>query len=117
MSYTVSRAALSRAARIVITATLALALVASADGRVSAELSTRADGSLDLAVALDGRPVLDAVRLGLVTESADLSSGLMFESARHGRFDQEYERNYEGKPQHPGWWNWAPDIDVIEVAQ
>ncbi|KQR51015.1 hypothetical protein ASF88_17615 [Leifsonia sp. Leaf336] len=111
MSYTASRVALSRATRTVVTATLALALVASttaaaafegqpaehregiasADGRISAELNTRADGSLDIAVALDGRPVLDAVRLGLVTESVDLSSGLMFESARHRRFDQEYE--------------------------
>lgn len=64
--------------------------VASADGRVSAALTTRPDGGVGLAIAFDGRPVLDDVRLGLVTEAMDLTTGLTFESARQRRFDQAY---------------------------
>jgi alpha-glucosidase len=64
--------------------------VASADGHISAELSTRVDGSLEITVALEGRPVLDGVQLGLETETADLTSELVFESAHQRRFDQDY---------------------------
>lgn len=109
MGFRISLPAPSRSARIILAATTAAGLlatmtaaapsdadvvhreaIASSDGRVSVVLNTRAGGVLDLAVALDGRPVVDRVGLGLVTEAVDLTTGLTFERAERRRFDQAY---------------------------
>lgn len=110
MSLNASHPALTRGPRSIVAIAVAVALavtstaasrfdgdpithreeVVSADGRVSAIVNTRAGGRLELTVALEGRPVLDGVRLGLVTERADLTTGLSFHGAERRRFDQAY---------------------------
>ncbi|GAA4137865.1 glycoside hydrolase family 97 catalytic domain-containing protein [Leifsonia shinshuensis] len=64
--------------------------VESVDGRVSATLNTGPDGTLDLTTSLDGRPVLQPVRLGIVTEAADLTTGLTFERSERRRIQSSY---------------------------
>ncbi|MEY9952032.1 glycoside hydrolase family 97 catalytic domain-containing protein [Leifsonia sp. EB34] len=64
--------------------------VESVDGRVSATLTRSGSGSLDLAVTMDGRAVLQSVRLGVVTEAADLTSGLTFERSQRSRTHSTY---------------------------
>lgn len=62
----------------------------SIDGTVSVALNTRTDGTIDLAVARDGRSVIKSVELGLQTEAEDLTTGLTFERSERGRFTQTY---------------------------
>ena len=56
------------------------AILASPDGHIAVEFSINADGAPHYAVALDGRPVLQESRLGLVRDDADFTKGLRVES-------------------------------------
>lgn len=108
MSFIRSHRVVGRAARtvaivgaLVLTTTAAVAsaegaphpqnlVLESPDGRISAALTVGSGGTPGLDVSMNGRPVLQSVRLGTVTENADLTTGLSFERSERRRMESTY---------------------------
>jgi alpha-glucosidase len=79
---------------VVGTAQPALALtthsVSSPDGGTSLIVRNENDGTLTYSVSQGGQSVIDSSRLGMVTASTDLSTGLSFDSEANTTLNQSY---------------------------
>lgn len=90
---------ISSAYRMIIGAALVAASPAHADvrlespdGRVCAEFSLTGSGNLEYTVAIDGHPVVEPSRIGILVDGVDLGTGVDLGGAVYGEIDETYPR-------------------------
>lgn len=66
--------------------------VSSPDGRTKIDFSISEAGELSYSVERDGKPFIDASRLGLVAEECNLNSGFEINAVEHSSKNEEWEQ-------------------------